>query len=379
MSLRVVGAALAGAGLLLLSGCGGGPSPILLGGGGPQLPNIPPFGFLLIQTQGPPASISSVPFSILGTLDSTAGAAVTAGPSPGAMTISQNLQFPELFVLSPGEKSVYGYAINTVGALSPLNGSPFPVGDNPTALVAGGSCLYVLNAGDNSVTSFTIGPSGNLSPAGEPVAVASGAQALALTQNGSVLDVISAGGPGEAGSVAVYSVGFSSCFATPTSDSYAVGGTPVAGFDFQSSSLGELFFVANHADSTVSAFSVGVFGVLTPLPGSPFPAPPQPTMLAASTFLGPDEILVAGDGGQLSGYILSPTGAWTPAPGDPYGIGGPAGSLAIVAGVGFVTAKGGNQLLGFTENFSTGALIPANPISLSGTASGLAAVMASDF
>jgi 6-phosphogluconolactonase (cycloisomerase 2 family) len=64
---------------------------------------------------------------------------------------------------SPGQISAYEVD-HLSGALRPLSGSPFTVGNNPIALVASpdGSSLYVVNQKDNTVQQLTVGSDGKL-------------------------------------------------------------------------------------------------------------------------------------------------------------------------------------------------------------------------
>jgi 6-phosphogluconolactonase (cycloisomerase 2 family) len=88
-------------------------------------------------------------------LTPVAGSPFAAGTNPSAVTVSPNGQF--LYVANDGG-NVSAYTITTgTGVLTPVAGSPFPAGANPVALTIepNGEFLYVANGGGN-VSAYAI-------------------------------------------------------------------------------------------------------------------------------------------------------------------------------------------------------------------------------
>jgi 6-phosphogluconolactonase (cycloisomerase 2 family) len=133
-----------------------------------------------------------------------------------------------LYVTDSASAGILGYSVGS-GTLTPLNGSPFPAGNAPSAIAIDttGKFAYVANAADANVTAYTI--SGG-----------------ALTS-----------------------------FAT-----YAAGLQPVAiGID---PSLNQYVYTANFLGSNVSGFELSAKdGSLLNAQNSPFPSNAQPTAIAA--------------------------------------------------------------------------------------------------
>jgi 6-phosphogluconolactonase (cycloisomerase 2 family) len=102
----------------------------------------------------------------------------------------------------------------------------------------------------------------------------------------------------------------------------------------------EFVYVSNAFDKTVSGYSVGSDGNLTPVPDSPFATGADPSSVAfypAGNFL-----YVANEAGKsVSGYSVSSTGALTPVPGSPFTVGSQIVlSLTVDAKGGFVFVTG---------------------------------------
>ncbi len=97
-----------------------------------------------------------------------------------------------------GSGSVTGYSIDPVtGALTPVPGSPFLAGLNPTSVTADptGRYVYVTNTGSGNVSAFSIDPnSGALSPVpGSPFQVGTQPTSLSVDRNGKLLYVANGG------------------------------------------------------------------------------------------------------------------------------------------------------------------------------------------
>ena len=129
-------------------------------------------------------------------------------------------------------------------------------------------------------------------------------------------------------------------------------------------------FVANSADSTISAFTRNkTTGALSPVAGSPFTASPgvTPTALALLSNASHTFLVVSNQDSYNTGVfaVNRNSGALTQAPGSPFaGLGGMRGGLAVHPSGGFVYVAADNVgLIGLAVNSTTGAatIIPGSP------------------
>jgi hypothetical protein len=123
---------------------------------------------------------------------------------------------------------VHGYSVASDGTLAELNGSPFPAGNQPSAIVADSQYLYVANVLDSTITAYSI---------------SSGA----LTSLGT--------------------------YATEGAQPVAIGIDP---------STNHFLYTANYLGNNVSGFELSsTAGTLINAQNSPFTANAQPTAVAA--------------------------------------------------------------------------------------------------
>jgi hypothetical protein len=93
------------------------------------------------------------------------------------------------YVTNNGDNTISGYTIDpATGALSPIAGSPFPTGAQPTSVAVdpSGQFADVTNSGDHTVSGYTIDPgTGTLTAiAGSPFAVGMFPTAVAVGPSG---------------------------------------------------------------------------------------------------------------------------------------------------------------------------------------------------
>lgn len=122
-----------------------------------------------------------------GKLTPIAGSPFAAGKQPSSVIVVQTW----VYVANAGDNTVSAFTWNqTSGELTPVTGSPFQVGNKPAALVTAttdqshsptGMLLYVANQNSNNVSAFVIESNGGLRPtAGSPFAVGSGPKGMAV-------------------------------------------------------------------------------------------------------------------------------------------------------------------------------------------------------
>lgn len=258
-----------------------------------------------------------------GSLSAVPNSPYTLPVSPTAVVINP----ANTILYVAGGAAIYGYAIQTTGALSALNGgSPMaaatvqsmdisPDGQWLLALDQSGASIdeYRIDSSTGGLTSQTVSfaasgivvPRGiRVSPNAQFVFVALGTAGdlvfpfntgtgalstpLALSQQPGTSDNGLAVSPGSDylyiarsgvnGGVAVYSVGLGGSLSAVTGSPFAAGAQPVS---IVLNKAGTSVYAANQTDSTISGFSIGAGGVLTAISGSPYASGSLVTALAA--------------------------------------------------------------------------------------------------
>ena len=161
-----------------------------------------------------------------------------AGTAPVWVATDSSLKF--LYAANSGSNNVSAYVLDAPsGTITPVPGSPFSAGAQPSSVVVVQSWVYVTNAGDNTVSAFS------------------------FNQSTGVL--------------------------TPVPGSPFTAGTRPVGLisentDLSHSPSGMLLYVANQGSNNLSAFVIAANGALQAMPGSPFPTGPSPkNMVIAQT------------------------------------------------------------------------------------------------
>jgi 6-phosphogluconolactonase len=178
--------------------------------------------------------------------------------------------------VSPFVGYIYGFSVGSGGALSPIPGSPFAGGGQPTGIASDSSStyLYVTDFAHNDVLAYTVGSSGALTAvSGSPFATGNQPSAVAIDPVYPYMYVTNA----LDGTVSAYSM---SSGVLTNLGTYTVGSDPVAiGID---PSTEHFLFTANFLDSTVSGFELSTTaGTLIDTQFSPFAASTNPTAVAA--------------------------------------------------------------------------------------------------
>jgi 6-phosphogluconolactonase (cycloisomerase 2 family) len=259
-----------------------------------------------------------------GLLTVLVGSPITAGPGVESIVIHPSKKF--LYAANSGESDVSLFNIATDGGLTEVTPRTI-VGTAPNLLAmdSAGSFLYVSNLGSNTISVFSIdATSGALTPVGAPFAIGSTALNMKLSPAGDVLFVTIGGNPGFVESFSNPSSG------TPVPSSIKAGVNP-NGLAIDPS--GTHLYTANTGDSSISAFTIGANGVLSPISGFPL----------GETFSAPLALFVDKSGKYL--YVANEGSANLSA----YGIGSDGG-LTVLSNSPFVT----NSQPSFVTSDSTG-------------------------
>jgi 6-phosphogluconolactonase len=283
--------------------------------------------------------------------------------------------------LTAGNISVFSVDPNT-GVLTPVPGSPFNAGAQPTAVASDPSSRFLYETSNlgvitpsNNISAFTISPTtGALTPVpGSPFMGGIYPASISVDSTGSFVYTADSGGDSNGNSISGFSIDVASGALTPISQAScaappldavglcnAVAADPVAGFLFGSNGFGY-----------VSAFSITSQGRLNQVAGSPF-------LTTTNPLGGPREVAVESQGNflytanyyasDISGFSITPaSGALNQVPGSPFVVGGnnaPSDLVADPLGRFLYVLDFNAGVSGFAINPSTGALtiLPGFPI-----------------
>lgn len=181
-----------------------------------------------------------------------------------------------LYVTNNDSNDVSGYLINTAsGVLAPILGSPFSNVSGPSSMSVSsdGFFAYVANSRTNTVTAFRVSTDGALllvPPTGQnpnPVSVGTTPGALAISSDAKYLYVVNGGSD----DVTAFTIGAGGVLTLVPQAAGTTNPVSVQGFDPGSIAISrdrKFLYVANLGSNDVTAFSIGVTGLLTLLPPS---------------------------------------------------------------------------------------------------------------
>ena len=314
--------------------------------------------FRIDATSGVPTQVAGSPFTIGGDIAysmviAPSGKFIYVAESTGATT--------------PG--TIAAVSVNAAtGAVTPITGSPFASGDNPSSATVDpkGTLLYVTNKGSNEVWTYMIAGNGTLTAlykartqqGPESVALGGGSASVVYTpkfayaaNNGS-------------NNVSAYTINASTGALTPITNSpFNAGMFPVF---VTRDPLGKFAYVANNGSNNVSAYTINAStGVLTPITGSPFAAGTAPNSVAVDAS-GRFVYVANQQSLDISAYTIDVnTGALTAIVGSPYSTGAktepyaltvdPTGQFVYVANDSISFGTNGS-IFAYTIDVNTGAL-----------------------
>ena len=272
-------------------------------------------------------------------------AAVSVGIGLGLTSCGQSNTIDYLYVTAskqePGQISVYQVDLIS-GALTQIAESPYPSGGrNPVAEVTSpnGANLYVVNHDDNTIVEFAIGTDAKLYPQHTYQTPGTEPNAIAINQAGTLLFVVdtyeptySDPNPGP-GDLVVFPINSDGSLGTPVAN----GNLPYWPLEFAPSTVnvtanGNFVYVANANTNnptaagqrgTVSAFSVGSGGALTPVYSSPSALPYAGVQPSASASDPTSRFLYVTDAAsnELYAYTIGSNGALAPLTNGPFATG----------------------------------------------------------
>jgi 6-phosphogluconolactonase (cycloisomerase 2 family) len=297
-------------------------SPFATGGAGPVALAFSPGGKVLATANQTDNTVSV--FSVnpsTGALTPVAGSPFPIGTTHGPLSVAFSPSGALLATANFTSSSVSVFSVNpSTGALTPVAGSPFPIGATPetVAFSPSGGLLATSNQFSNSVSVFSVNSStGALTQVpSSPFATGSNPHSANFSPSGAFLATANFGD----NDVSMFSVNSSTGALTSVGSPTTTGAGP---FTAVFSPSGGLLDVSNHTDNTVSAFSVNSStGALTPVAGSPF-----------ATGRGPFDL-----GFSPSGSLLATSNA-TDNTASVFAVSSSSGVLSSVAGSPFATGQ----------------------------------------
>jgi 6-phosphogluconolactonase (cycloisomerase 2 family) len=196
--------------------------------------------------------------------------------TPTAIAATSSYVYVTAYDATAGSGYVFGFAVNSDGTLTALNGGvPFAAGAQPSAIASspGGSVIYVTDSARNNVLAYSAN-SGVLTPVGgSPFPTGNAPAAVVVNGTGSYVFVANS----LDSNLTVYS---SASGVLSSLGTYTTGTQPVAiGID---PSLNEYLYTANFLGSSVTGFQVNAStGALLNSQESPYGANANPTAVAA--------------------------------------------------------------------------------------------------
>ena len=220
-------------------------------------------------------TVSQFKINLDGTLTSI-GAPVNTGVTPNVVTVDPTGRFAYVanFGDNPGSGGTQGTTVSqylidaTTGALTP-NGTattglnPYSIAIDPT-----GQYAYVTNQGAGTVSQFTINANGTLSALGTPVATGSKPYQVTIDPTGKYVYVANLADAGTVGGVSQYTISgtgelvpMSPALVSTTTAGNGLGGA----IGVAVNPAGTYAYVTNLFDKTITRFSIGGTGALTPV------------------------------------------------------------------------------------------------------------------
>jgi 6-phosphogluconolactonase (cycloisomerase 2 family) len=295
-----------------------------------------------------------------GAFSSTSVGAVPVLCSGGMVAVNAQFLFisaPPTDGCAPPSGQLLGYSLNqTTGAITPIEGSPFSLGNgaSPQGLASAPKRRLLYAADTGRIDAFTVnGATGVPTPLpGSPFASGANPQ-LVVDPSGKFLYASDDNAPG---GVLAFTIDAAGALSPIPGSPFAIPGQTIANSrPWGIVDTGAFIYVSLTATNQIAAFSVDSgTGVLTPVLGAPFSAGKDPAVLAlANNFL----YVVNEQDGSISGYSIGPgTGVLTPVPGSPF----TSDSATITADISgkylYVSKSDGIQ--GYNIDPTTGALTP---------------------
>lgn len=364
----------------------------------PPIPGVPISGNISVFTiDNTPGSLTPGALTPLPTSPFNAGftpVAVAVDPS-GKFLYAVNLNAQQVDSTPSTTGAVSAFTIGVDGALTQVSGSPFPGGLQPVSVAVdpSGKFAYVANFFSHDVSAYSIdSTTGALTSIGDFQA-AIAPDSVAVDPSGKLAYVAIATPPyNPVNEVLAFNIDGTTGALTTVGLPVAAGTAPAS---VAVDPLGGFVFVANVISNNDSVYAInGTTGALTPVPGSPFAAPPLPEPFpfpGGFTTGGPNSVAVDPSGkfayvvngyhsnfgpvpSTISVYTIGAGGALTAVAGSPFQAGNSSRSVVIAGQTVVPPAQGITNLMNTVSSLSLASgLTNSLDSDLSGALASLAA------
>jgi 6-phosphogluconolactonase len=316
-------------------------------------------------------TLTAVPGSPFG-----AGGAGTGAGIPSQGSLQEALDGRYLLAVDAGSNQISVLRVHDDGSLSPVSVISSG-GSDPVSIAVHGQLVYVANASSTApnYTGFRLGLSGVLHPiAGSTVTLPAGSQPgdVLFNRAGTVL----AGTRVATSLIDTFAVGHSGLLDAAPGSPIAAQGPGPFGSEFRPTNADQLFVSNAHGgpnNGTISAFSVGAGGALSPIGSSPFADKQTAPCWVEITKDGNVLYTVNTASSTISTYTIAPSGALTlvgsTAMNDPTGLGPEDARLSPDNSSLWVVDSGSHAITGFavtgtglTEFGSSPTPVPAGAV-----------------
>lgn len=258
-----------------------------------------------------------LPFAALVVLSGCGGGSVSKGPA-----VDPPVGFADVTdaASSAGEVgSVYEYAVQNDGSLSPLAQMSISTGVGPGAVVVASGHAYVVNVGDGTISQYNVAADNSLAPMNPPAVINPGMKTLGVAPSTVIVDptgnFLYVANSGDA-TLSQFSIRSGGQLTPLTPATVATGIEPVSIAVTAGPSGGHLY-VANSGESapaglvpagsgSVSQFSIGIDGTLTPLNPAAVSAGTSPVAITIDQSIAPfgaAYVMSDCEGSQCTGAI----------------------------------------------------------------------------
>jgi 6-phosphogluconolactonase (cycloisomerase 2 family) len=251
----------------------------------------------------------------LGTTAITAAAGAVTSPAV-TLTVSPS-EYAYVANFSDPTGTVSQYTIGSGGVLTPMSTPTVASGLEPYAIAVDptGHYLYVGNYNQQnigSVSQYAIGTDGSLSPITTPIPTQHGPNGLTIDPSGKYVYVANYGSGGTAGSVSQYTIGANGALSAGAIINADKGAASVA-----INPANSFAYVSNYLADSVSIFSIGAGGVLTPAGTTTLPANSAPSFALVDPsgkylYVADQADNVAGVAGSIAQFTIGTGGTLTP-------------------------------------------------------------------
>ena len=246
-----------------------------------------------------------------GALAPMSPAAVPAGTGPQSIAIDPSGRYA--YVADADSTKMSQYTVGAGGVLQPMRPDTVSAINEPESVVVdpSGKYVYSANEGDSTIVQYTIDANGMLTPMNpwwvRPVqdgTMQNGSISVIVDPSGRYVYAADYGG----NTVSQFTIGAGGTLSPMTPAMVPAGLQPIS---VTVDPSGRYLYVANHGDNTVSGYTIGAGGTLTPMAPATAGTGPKPWSVTVDPSGRYVYVVNRGDN-TVSGYTIGAGGTLTP-------------------------------------------------------------------